>query len=88
VPAEVKRAVIARDEGKCQWPVQSGGICGSTRRVQLDHVHPKALGGPPTVENLRLLCAFHNQYAARLAYGDPLMDRYSGSRQKRRPRSG
>ena len=83
VPAHVRRAVWTRDEGMCQWPVDSGGVCGSTLRVEIDHVVPKARGGPPTVENLRLLCAFHNRLAARNAFGDAWMDRYA-----RRPGRG
>jgi 5-methylcytosine-specific restriction endonuclease McrA len=83
VPAHVKRAVWTRDGGRCQWPVDSGGVCGSTLRVEIDHVEPKARGGPPTVENLRLLCAFHNRLAARIAFGDVWMDRYA-----RRPGRG
>lgn len=34
-------------------------------------------GGSSTVENLRVLCFVHNQYAARLAFGDRWMDRCS-----------
>jgi hypothetical protein len=45
VPAAVKRAVWARDEGKCQWPVDGGGICGSTLRLEIDHIRPLARGG-------------------------------------------
>ncbi len=56
IPASVKRAVWIRDEGRCQFPVESGGICGSTYRVELDHIQPEARGGPATVENLRLAC--------------------------------
>jgi hypothetical protein len=77
VPAEVRRAVWTRDGGRCQWPVASGGVCASTTRVQFDHVVPLARGGPSTIENVRLLCQVHNQYAARLALGDELMDRYA-----------
>jgi hypothetical protein len=29
------------------------------------------------VENVRLLCAVHNQYEARLDFGDDLMNRYT-----------
>jgi hypothetical protein len=75
VPAHVRRAVWLRDGGRCQWPVHGGGVCGSTLRVQLDHVDPRARGGPSTVANLRVLCFVHNQYAARLAFGDRWMDR-------------
>jgi hypothetical protein len=80
VPAAVKRAVWMRDAGKCQWPLSSGGICGSTLRVELDHVVPRARGGPSTVENCRLLCRFHNGVAARNALGDAWMDRFTRGR--------
>ena len=78
VPAHVRRAVWTRDQGRCQWPLEGGGVCGSTVRVQLDHVIPRANGGPPTVENLRCLCWFHNDLAARQEFGDAVMDRYTG----------
>ncbi len=76
VPAEVRRAVWTRDGGRCQWPMDSGEICGSTHRLELDHVHPKARGGPATEENLRILCEPHNKLAAWLAYGERWMGRY------------
>jgi hypothetical protein len=76
LPAHVRRTVWTRDGGRCQWPTHGGGICGSTLRVEVDHVVPRARGGPPTVENCRLLCRAHNQLSARLAFGDGWMDRY------------
>lgn len=76
VPAHVRRAVWTRDAGRCQWPLDGGGVCGSTVRVELDHVVPRARGGPPTVANLRLLCKFHNQLAARQAFGEEWMSRF------------
>jgi len=85
VPTHVKRAVWARDGGRCQWPVDGGGICGSTLRVELDHVIPRARGGPSTVENTRLLCAVHNDLAARHAFGDDWMDRFSRKRAEGKP---
>jgi 5-methylcytosine-specific restriction endonuclease McrA len=77
VPASVKREVWKRDGGRCTWPLVSGGVCGSTVRLQLDHVVPRARGGPSNAGNLRLLCAVHNQYAARLVFGGEWMDRYA-----------
>jgi hypothetical protein len=77
VPAAVKRAVWERDQGKCQWPLESGGICGSTLRLEIDHVVPRARGGPATVENCSLACRFHNRLAARQAFGDDWMDRFT-----------
>ena len=77
LPAHVKRAVWKRDGGRCQWPLASGGICGSTLRVELDHEVPRARGGPSTVENVRLLCRVHNDLAARRVFGDEWMDRFT-----------
>jgi hypothetical protein len=77
VPAAVKRAVWSRDEGKCTWPLDSGGICGSTLRLEIDHVVPRGRGGASTVDGCRLLCAAHNQLAARQVYGDDWMDQFT-----------
>ena len=73
----MKRAVWARDAGQCQWPLDTGGICACTRRLELDHVRPKAQGGPTTIENLRVLCRFHNTLSARRAFGDAWMDGFT-----------
>ncbi len=74
VPAHVKREVWKRDGGKCQWPTASGGICGSTRRLELDHIQPRSRGGASSVDNLRILCRAHNDLAARRALGEERMD--------------
>jgi hypothetical protein len=91
IPAAVKREVWLRDGGSCRWPASDGGVCGSTCRVQFDHVQPRARGGKSTVANLRLLCATHNDLAARQAYGDAWMDRFTGAgpvaRARMEPRS-
>jgi hypothetical protein len=77
--AAVKRQVWTRDRGRCQWPIESGGFCGSTLRLEFDHQIPRARGGPSTAENLRLLCRFHNDLAARRAFGDEWMDQFTGN---------
>lgn len=77
VPADVRRLVMARDEGRCQWKLHDGTVCGSNVRVQLDHIHPAALGGASTIENLRLLCERHNQLAARGSFGEGWMDQFT-----------
>ncbi len=76
--AAVRREVWARDQGKCQWPVDGGGICGSTLRLEVDHVVPRGRGGPSTAANCRLTCRFHNDLAARQVYGDAHMDLFTG----------
>ncbi len=80
VPAHVKRAVWQRDGGRCQAPLDGGGVCGSAHQVELDHVVPRGRGGPSTVENTRNLCKFHNDLAARQAYGDEWMNRFARGR--------
>lgn len=87
IPAAVKREVWNRDGGCCQWPVKSGGVCGSTVRIEFDHVTPRARGGPSTVENLRLLCRAHNQLAARRVFGDEWMTRRAEQRSEQRAAS-
>jgi hypothetical protein len=77
VPAKVKREVVKRDAGKCQWPVDGGGVCGSEVWLQIDHVVPRGRGGPSTVENCRVLCRAHNLEAARQVYGDEHMDLFT-----------
>jgi 5-methylcytosine-specific restriction endonuclease McrA len=76
----VRREVWIRDGGRCQFPLENGELCGSTHRLQFDHLHPVALGGESTVTNLRLACAAHNLLAARRVFGDALMDRYAPAR--------
>ena len=75
IPADVRREVWVRDQGRCQFRLESGEICGSTHRLQFDHIHPFALGGESTVSNIHLACAAHNLLAARRIFGDALMDR-------------
>ena len=77
VPAEVKRAVWARDAGCCRWPLASGGVCGSTTRLELDHIVPLARGGTSTVGNLRVLCDFHNRLASKEVFGEPWMNQFT-----------
>jgi 5-methylcytosine-specific restriction endonuclease McrA len=38
--------------------------------LQIDHIKPYALGGTHDPENLRVLCAAHNQHEARKTFGE------------------
>jgi hypothetical protein len=80
IPASVKREVWLRDGGRCQFRLENGEPCGSSHRLQFDHVRPVAHGGEAIVDNLRLACAPHNLIAARRVFGDALMDRYAPPR--------
>jgi 5-methylcytosine-specific restriction endonuclease McrA len=83
IPAAVRRAVWARDGGRCSWPLDGGGVCGSTHRLEFDHIVPWARWGGETVDDLRVTCHPHNALAARAAFGDRCMDRYAPARRPR-----
>jgi HNH endonuclease len=54
IPSLVKRAVWARDRGKC---VQ----CGAKDNLHFDHILPYSRGGASIIaENVQILCARHN----------------------------
>jgi hypothetical protein len=80
IPAAVRREVWQRDQGRCQWKLDSGGVCGSRLRVELDHVKLRCRTAKPLASELRLLCRAHNVLAAREALGDTVMDRYTRKR--------
>jgi hypothetical protein len=78
IPANVRRAVWLRAGGRCECRLDSGELCGSTYKLELDHFPvPKARGGPATVDGIRLACRFHNVRGARRDFGDEVMDRYT-----------
>ena len=78
VPDQVRRAIWERDEGRCQWTMEDGGVCGSTHQVELDHVTSYAMRGRITsAEDGRLLCRPHNDRHAREVFGDAWMDKFT-----------
>jgi 5-methylcytosine-specific restriction endonuclease McrA len=52
--------------------------CRETRRLQIEHIHPFALGGSSTKENLTYLCATHNRLRAIEVYGEKKMKQFLG----------
>jgi hypothetical protein len=69
VPAAVKRAVWARDGGRCAYVSRQGRRCTERGFLEFHHVRPYAVGGPPTVENIQLRCRAHNGYEAEQVFG-------------------
>ena len=69
IPAAVRRAVWQRDEGRCGF-VGRTGRCRETAFLEFHHVAPYAAGGAATADNIQLRCRAHNQYEARLFFGD------------------
>jgi 5-methylcytosine-specific restriction endonuclease McrA len=78
ISAAVRREVWKRDAGRCTWRAPDGQRCGSTWKVELDHIQPAALGGPSTVENLRILCRSHNALSAEHVFGRAHMELFRG----------
>ena len=58
-----------RDGQQCSYVSPDGRRCSARRCLELDHVHPWAVGGEGTIENLRLRCRAHNQRYARQFFG-------------------
>ncbi len=74
VPVEVEREVWQRDRGQCSFVnPASKQRCTSKHGLELDHIHPHALGGGQTTSNLRLRCRAHNQLAAVQSFGQHKM---------------
>ena len=84
IPAELRRQVWKRDEGRCTWRGPDGRRCESTWRLEVDHVHPAALGGPATLDGLRLLSKGHNLLYAEQTYGRAHMAQF----RRGQPRTG
>lgn len=76
VPADVRREVWERDGGRCTFVSEDGRRCDSRWKLELDHVVPAALGGPPTTSNLRLRCRGHNLLHAVDVFGREHMARF------------
>jgi hypothetical protein len=72
ISATVRRAVWQRDEGRCAL-VGRTGRCRETAFLEFHHVAPYAAGGASTADNIQLRCRAHNQYEARLFFGDTLV---------------
>jgi hypothetical protein len=64
IPKALRRFIWERDGGRCAFVSADGHRCEETRRLEVDHITPVALGGTSRPENLRLLCSAHNQHEA------------------------
>lgn len=86
VPAAVKRAVWARDGGRCAF-VGTHGRCSETGFLEFHHRVPYADGGETSIENLEMRCRAHNAYEAERYFGrgQPLFRASSAASRGRRP---
>ncbi len=69
IPSEVRRAVALRDGLSCSYMSHDGRRCSSRAFLEIHHEQAWALGGPDTIDNLRLLCRSHNHLLAEQDFG-------------------
>jgi hypothetical protein len=67
-----------RDGFQCTFIDGEGRRCPSRAFLQLHHEQAHALGGLPTLENLRLLCGPHNRLLAERDFGRAHQERFTG----------
>jgi 5-methylcytosine-specific restriction endonuclease McrA len=79
IPAAVRRAVYARDSGRCRYVDDQGRRCTETHRLEYHHGRPYGLGGDHGLRNVCLMCPAHNQYEAERDYGRAAMSRHRSS---------
>jgi 5-methylcytosine-specific restriction endonuclease McrA len=74
ISADVRRAVRKRDGEQCTFVSESGHRCEARRFLEYDHIVEVARGGQSSVDNLRLRCRAHNQFAADGTFGSEFMN--------------
>jgi hypothetical protein len=90
IPVAVRRAVWARDGGRCGFTSPDGRRCNERNFLQFDHAIPHGDHGVATIENIQLRCRAHNLYAADLYFGpgtSAIRRKKSASRTARQPSS-
>jgi 5-methylcytosine-specific restriction endonuclease McrA len=69
IPAAVRRAVTARDGGRCTFVAANGHRCTERGALEFHHREPFAKAGPTTADNLTLLCARHHRRESERQFG-------------------
>jgi hypothetical protein len=82
IPAAVRRAVYARDGGRCRFADEQGRRCPARDGLEFHHRHPFGHGGEHDPENLALMCHTHNAYLAEADYGSESVRRHQRGRDR------
>ncbi len=77
IPAEIKRAVVARDGGRCAFAGPNGRRCGSRDFLEFHHIDPWARAKRHSIDRIELRCRGHNHLAALQDYGAAHMARFA-----------
>ncbi len=83
VPRAVRREVFERDGEQCTFADDRGNRCPSRTKLELDHIVPRARGGPSHADNLRVVCSAHNRLYAEQAFGRAHVEQQIRLRQSR-----
>jgi hypothetical protein len=84
VPAAIRRAVYARDGGRCRYVDTRGQRCCERVRLEFHHHdRPFGRGGDHDPDGLRLMCKSHNRLLAERDYGKTVMARHARAPAKR-----
>jgi hypothetical protein len=76
IPAEVRRAVSARDDNRCAFVAPSGRRCGTRDFLEFHHKEPWAGARRHAVDDIELRCRAHNAHAAERDFGADFMARF------------
>ena len=79
----VRRDVFARDGAQCTFADAEGRRCPSRGFLEVDHRHPRALGGSGEASNLRIFCRPHNRLHAEEVFGRAHVEQRVHSRQRK-----
>jgi 5-methylcytosine-specific restriction endonuclease McrA len=73
IPAELRRLVIERARGCCEYCGAQAGF--SSDPFTVDHIIPRSLGGSTNLENLAYSCFGCNQHkSVRVSASDPVTE--------------
>jgi hypothetical protein len=87
IPAEIRRAVVARDGGCCSFVARDGHRCASRDGLEFHHIDPYARTKRHRLDSITLLCRAHNRYAAVQDFGADWMSRFRRLDHERRSTS-
>lgn len=66
ISVHTKRELLTKANHCCEYvDPKTKKKCQSKSYLEIDHIHPVALGGEDDIKNLRILCRSHNNLAAR-----------------------
>ncbi len=85
IPAEIRRAVYARDGGSCAFVGRNGRRCGVRDRLEFHHLDPWTRSASHSVKGIELRCQQHNFCEAERDFGKDYMARFRKGAQSMLP---